>query len=118
MTAMGSVTGGNAGLCDLPIWVENGLSAFSLKPEKADINRRTLTAWPSGFHGPMEKVLCVCLGNISRGPMMQVVLQQHLGADFLVESAGATLRAGYRLQPTHAHVVNLVARNRHPSLIR
>jgi hypothetical protein len=28
----------------------------------------------------MEKVLCVCLGNISRSPMMQVVLQQHLGS--------------------------------------
>jgi protein-tyrosine phosphatase len=36
----------------------------------------------------MEKVLCVCLGNISRSPMMQAVLQQHLGAAFLVESAG------------------------------
>jgi protein-tyrosine phosphatase len=36
----------------------------------------------------MEKVLCVCLGNISRSPMMQAVLQQHLGAEFLVESAG------------------------------
>jgi protein-tyrosine phosphatase len=36
----------------------------------------------------MEKVLCVCLGNISRSPMMQAVLQQHLGADFLIESAG------------------------------
>ena len=36
----------------------------------------------------MEKVLCVCVGNISRSPMMQAVLQQHLGASFLVESAG------------------------------
>ena len=36
----------------------------------------------------MEKVLCVCLGNISRSPMMQAVLQQHLGAAFRVESAG------------------------------
>ena len=36
----------------------------------------------------MEKVLCVCVGNLSRSPMMQTVLQQHLGADFLVESAG------------------------------
>jgi protein-tyrosine phosphatase len=36
----------------------------------------------------MEKVLCVCGGNISRSPMMQAVLQQHLGASFLVESAG------------------------------
>ena len=37
-----------------------------------------------------DKVLCVCLGNISRSPMMQAVLQQHLGAAFLVESAGVT----------------------------
>src|SRR5579859_2601240 len=36
----------------------------------------------------MERVLCVCVGNISRSPMMQAVLQQHLGATFLVESAG------------------------------
>ena len=36
----------------------------------------------------MKKVLCVCVGNISRSPMMQAVLQQHLGAAFLVESAG------------------------------
>jgi low molecular weight protein-tyrosine phosphatase len=38
----------------------------------------------------MEKVLCVCLGNISRSPMMQAVLQQHLGSAFLVESAGVS----------------------------
>lgn len=38
----------------------------------------------------MEKVLCVCLGNISRSPMMQAVLQQHLGGAFLVESAGVS----------------------------
>jgi protein-tyrosine phosphatase len=36
----------------------------------------------------MERVLCVCVGNISRSPMMQAVLQQHLGAAFRVESAG------------------------------
>ena len=36
----------------------------------------------------MERVLCVCVGNISRSPMMQAVLQQHLGATFIVESAG------------------------------
>src|SRR3569833_2713743 len=36
----------------------------------------------------MEKVLCVCVGNISRSPMMQAVLQRHLGTTFLVESAG------------------------------
>jgi protein-tyrosine phosphatase len=38
----------------------------------------------------MQKVLCVCVGNISRSPMMRVVLQQLLGDDFLVESAGLT----------------------------
>jgi protein-tyrosine phosphatase len=36
----------------------------------------------------MEKVLCVCTGNISRSPMMQAVLQRRLGAAFMVESAG------------------------------
>lgn len=36
----------------------------------------------------MKKVLCVCVGNISRSPMMQAVLQQNLGGTFLVESAG------------------------------
>src|SRR5436190_1894915 len=38
----------------------------------------------------MEMVLCVCTGNISRSPMMQAVLQQHLGAAFRVESAGVS----------------------------
>lgn len=38
----------------------------------------------------MAKVLCVCVGNISRSPMMQALLQQHLGAAFLVESAGVS----------------------------
>ena len=37
------------------------------------------------MHRAMEKVLCVCLGNISRSPMMQAVLQQQLGAGFRVE---------------------------------
>ncbi|HTP77475.1 MAG TPA: low molecular weight phosphatase family protein [Rhizomicrobium sp.] len=37
----------------------------------------------------MERVLCVCLGNRSRSPMMQAVLQELLGPDFQVESAGA-----------------------------
>ena len=36
----------------------------------------------------MEKILCVCTGNISRSPMMQAVLQRHLGDGFAVESAG------------------------------
>jgi protein-tyrosine phosphatase len=38
----------------------------------------------------MEKILCVCVGNISRSPMMQAVLQQHLGSAFSVESAGVS----------------------------
>ena len=38
----------------------------------------------------MDKVLCVCTGNISRSPMMQAVLQQDLGDEFLVESAGVS----------------------------
>jgi protein-tyrosine-phosphatase len=36
----------------------------------------------------MEKVLCVCVANSSRSPMMQAVLQQHLGEAYQVESAG------------------------------
>ena len=36
----------------------------------------------------MEEVLCVCVGNISRSPMMQAVLQLHLGTAFRVESVG------------------------------
>ena len=50
----------------------------------------------------MEKVLCVCLGNISRSPMMQVVLQQHLGADFLVESAGVSQELSGRPASKHS----------------
>lgn len=38
----------------------------------------------------MEKVLCVCVGNISRSPMMQAVLAQRLGPGFVVESAGVS----------------------------
>lgn len=38
----------------------------------------------------MEKILCVCGANISRSPMMQAVLQHHLGPTFRVESAGVT----------------------------
>ena len=38
----------------------------------------------------MERVLCVCTGNISRSPMMQAVLQQQLGDGFRVESAGVS----------------------------
>ena len=38
----------------------------------------------------MEKVLCICVGNISRSPMMQAVLQEHLGDAYRVESAGVS----------------------------
>lgn len=38
----------------------------------------------------MDKVLCVCVGNISRSPMMAAVLQEALGAAYAVESAGLT----------------------------
>ena len=51
----------------------------------------------------MEKVLCVCVGNLSRSPMMQAVLQQHLGAAFLVESAG--VREGLAGRPANARSV-------------
>ena len=51
----------------------------------------------------MEKVLCVCLGNISRSPMMQAVLQQQLGAGFVVESAGVTRELAGR--PANIHSV-------------
>ena len=47
----------------------------------------------------MEKVLCVCLANISRSPMMQAVRQQHLGQAFLVESAG--VREGLAGRPAN-----------------
>lgn len=35
-----------------------------------------------------QKVLCVCVGNISRSPMMMALLQRALGDAFAVESAG------------------------------
>ena len=47
----------------------------------------------------MEKVLCVCVGNLSRSPMMQAVLQRHLGGAFLVESAG--VREGLAGRPAN-----------------
>lgn len=50
----------------------------------------------------MEKVLCVCLGNISRSPMMQAVLQQHLGAAYLVESAGVSKELAGRAANNHS----------------
>ncbi|HEY2886086.1 MAG TPA: low molecular weight phosphatase family protein [Rhizomicrobium sp.] len=40
-----------------------------------------------------RKVLCVCVGNRSRSPMMQALLQQHLGKSFVVESAGVWRKA-------------------------
>jgi protein-tyrosine-phosphatase len=36
----------------------------------------------------MKRVLCVCLGNTCRSPMMQALLQKELGDGFQVESAG------------------------------
>lgn len=36
----------------------------------------------------MRKILCVCLGNTCRSPMMQMLLQKELGGEFQVESAG------------------------------
>lgn len=41
----------------------------------------------------MAKILCVCLGNRSRSPMMQAVLQQLVGDAFDVESAGVRAAA-------------------------
>jgi protein-tyrosine phosphatase len=38
----------------------------------------------------MEKVRCVCVGNISRSPMMRSVLRRRLGGAIQVESAGLT----------------------------
>ncbi|MFC4245052.1 low molecular weight phosphatase family protein [Gryllotalpicola reticulitermitis] len=37
---------------------------------------------------PVRQVLCVCVGNISRSPMMSALLQRDLGDGFLVQSAG------------------------------
>jgi protein-tyrosine phosphatase len=51
----------------------------------------------------MERVLCVCVGNISRSPMMQVVLQQHLGDGVVVESAGVSRELAGR--PANHHSV-------------
>lgn len=55
----------------------------------------------------MERVLCVCLGNISRSPMMQVLLQQQLGEAFAVESAG--VREGLAGRPANARSVACLA---------
>lgn len=55
----------------------------------------------------MEKVLCVCVGNISRSPMMEAVLQQFLGADFQVESAGVSRELAGR--PANVHAVACLA---------
>ena len=51
----------------------------------------------------MQKVLCVCLGNTCRSPMMQVLLQKELGNKFQVESAGIREEAaGY---PANKHSI-------------
>lgn len=36
----------------------------------------------------VQQVLCVCVGNISRSPMMSALLQRELGEGFVVQSAG------------------------------
>jgi protein-tyrosine-phosphatase len=36
----------------------------------------------------VQQVLCVCVGNISRSPMMSELLQRELGDGFVVQSAG------------------------------
>lgn len=41
----------------------------------------------------MKKVLCVCLGNTCRSPMMAALLQRELGDEFQVESAGTNRKA-------------------------
>ena len=41
----------------------------------------------------MQRILCVCLGNRSRSPMMQALLQLELGDASLVESAGVRREA-------------------------
>ncbi|GAB3808338.1 low molecular weight protein-tyrosine-phosphatase [Humibacter antri] len=38
--------------------------------------------------GAAQLVLCVCVGNISRSPMMSALLQRELGDGFVVQSAG------------------------------
>ena len=52
----------------------------------------------------MKKVLIVCMGNICRSPMAQVVMQkaialQGLQTEFKVESAGTHAQKGERLDP-------------------
>ena len=65
----------------------------------------------------MEKVLCVCLGNISRSPMMQAVLQQQLGAGFRVESAGVS-KAWAGRPANHRSVACMRCRARRADAVR
>jgi protein-tyrosine-phosphatase len=51
----------------------------------------------------VKKALCVCFGNTCRSPMMQVLLQQQLGQQVRVESAG--IREGCAGQSANEHSV-------------
>jgi len=55
----------------------------------------------------MQSVLCACLGNISRSPMMQMLLQHHLGPGFRVERAG--VKEGLAGRPANHRSVTCLA---------
>jgi len=81
---MGSTLAPGLAGCELPLRLRSKQAAQGQ-------HARNLTgSRPRHFIRMVKKVLCVCVGNISRSPMMQALLQQHLGAAFLVESAGVT----------------------------
>ncbi len=50
----------------------------------------------------MQKILCVCLGNTCRSPMMAALLQKELGVDFQVESGGIQEEVAGRLANEHS----------------
>src|SRR3989344_779799 len=53
--------------------------------------------------GPVRrKVLCVCLGNTCRSPMMAALLQKELGDEFRVESAGIKKEAAGQSANEHS----------------
>jgi protein-tyrosine-phosphatase len=89
-------------------WIEEARE--SVDQQIANHNHQPRGGSPKGHRvsvGLMERVLCVCVGNISRSPMMQAVLQQHLGAFFLVESAGMSKELAGR--PANARSVACMA---------
>ena len=49
----------------------------------------------------IKKVLCVCMGNTCRSPMMQVILQWLLGDEYCVESAGSNMQFAEQGQPAN-----------------